>query len=927
MPETLPNEGTANKPVNFSLNSKPQVGFRPRVIQNRRLGLGSGKGGTGGASSFKPPARAGAPAKSPQASSAAPGKWSAVATAGQKPPAADDAPVRIKPWDKPGSSKRKEPLEPRGEPRGAKAKKLYPTGTVAGCDRKDPIAHLLGTRKQLGAPPGKLKSRGQRQLEASIAKTALSAAGGRFRSTPPSGFKPSLQSANSYTPAANKTSAAGYTLQDKFARGSDVPAPHAGVDRGALPFRSQGSFTPKAHPQPSPGPQRGAYGGFAWEHSAGAGDSARAAARAASIFQAPESTSPLFAALSANTSSAKSTANSSSAMASNAKRTALSKVLDTDEHASDEAIAALDIQESEHVVIDSLTADAEAGAARVDGACVECEERAATATCRECDDLYCDMCFALMHRKGKRALHTKAPRLQADVAAAASRLHELRPGGPAVTPGAGAGAGAATAGTALGVGSEYARYSPEWFVERAKYVPVRITLKERKNMRLIAAALSVSDYTGVVDSAKLQKGAKRTHRQVKEICSLFTGLILGTNYGEGQKVIGARNFDEDPYNTFLRTILEFIRRHKIINPERLRTNYAKLVYQLQDSVSPEVKRLLDFSCVAPIDSVFNRLKGSNAHAALCDPAMKFATMEILPESKPRHQIQQEIKQKERAQEQIARKYANPKISRDDIKWCLYSIGDNSSFLTSNRLPIDVMIGYLKEEFSPDRYEEGYSLAIIGGEDGARLTHSHGRQYHYVLQSLTLWREIADDMFRLTALAEDDLLDEANRYVLKDTGQGLQRVQAAPRILSAMRTILHRCQVGLGDWIGSSVIHLGDTNVPNALLFLDKYTQVARILSPITQAIREIGKLEKKEPTKRWMHKTYGGAKRLKKMILYDFFKNAFDGSGADNFFDAGSCIDGRLTSAWHWCTSLPEKPFFPVFRLAGFTGFDGDFQE
>ncbi len=36
-------------------------------------------------------------------------------------------------------------------------------------------------------------------------------------------------------------------------------------------------------------------------------------------------------------------------------------------------------------------------------------------------------------------------------------------------------------------------------------------------------------------------------------------------------------------------------------------------------------------------------------------------------------------------------------------------------------------------------------------------------------------------------------------------------------------------------------------------------------------------------------------------MLADFFRHAFDGSGADNFFDAGSCIDGRLTSAWNWC--------------------------
>lgn len=31
----------------------------------------------------------------------------------------------------------------------------------------------------------------------------------------------------------------------------------------------------------------------------------------------------------------------------------------------------------------------------------------------------------------------------------------------------------------------------------------------------------------------------------------------------------------------------------------------------------------------------------------------------------------------------------------------------------------------------------------------------------------------------------------------------------------------------------------------------------------------------------------------------DFFRFGFDGSGADNYFDAGSCIDGRLTSAWN----------------------------
>ena len=42
---------------------------------------------------------------------------------------------------------------------------------------------------------------------------------------------------------------------------------------------------------------------------------------------------------------------------------------------------------------------------------------------------------------------------------------------------------------------------------------------------------------------------------------------------------------------------------------------------------------------------------------------------------------------------------------------------------------------------------------------------------------------------------------------------------------AMHSVLHRCQQRLGSWVGSSVVHLGDHNVPNALMFIDKYTQV------------------------------------------------------------------------------------------------------
>ena len=150
--------------------------------------------------------------------------------------------------------------------------------------------------------------------------------------------------------------------------------------------------------------------------------------------------------------------------------------------------------------------------------------------------------------------------------------------------------------------------------------------------------------------------------------------------------------------------------------------------------------------------------------------------------------------------------------------------DNNSFLNSNRVPIDKIIAYLQDFFEPSKIEKDYSLSIVSGQDGARLSHSHERQFYFALQSLTLWRDIIDDMFRLWAMAEEDLLSESVTYSLQDTGQGMQRVQQSPRTYKSMQKILSRVQGKVNQWVGSSVIHLGDHNVPNALSFIDKYTQ-------------------------------------------------------------------------------------------------------
>ena len=65
------------------------------------------------------------------------------------------------------------------------------------------------------------------------------------------------------------------------------------------------------------------------------------------------------------------------------------------------------------------------------------------------------------------------------------------------------------------------------------------------------------------------------------------------------------------------------------------------------------------------------------------------------------------------------------------------------------------------------------------------------------------------MFQLWSLAEQDLLAESMPYRLRDTGQGLNRVQPAPKTSRMMHAILNRAQKSVGTWVGSSVIHMGE----------------------------------------------------------------------------------------------------------------------
>lgn len=99
---------------------------------------------------------------------------------------------------------------------------------------------------------------------------------------------------------------------------------------------------------------------------------------------------------------------------------------------------------------------------------------------------------------------------------------------------------------------------------------------------------------------------------------------------------------------------------------------------------PNVQEMLGFSCVAPIKTVYSFLKERGGLGVLHEDIVLLATQEIIPQGKTRLQIQSSIRRKEKAIEQLSRKYRSKFLSSDEIRHCLYSIGDNNAYLRENR---------------------------------------------------------------------------------------------------------------------------------------------------------------------------------------------------------------------------------------------------
>jgi Protein of unknown function (DUF2009) len=521
--------------------------------------------------------------------------------------------------------------------------------------------------------------------------------------------------------------------------------------------------------------------------------------------------------------------------------------------------------------------------------------------------------------------------------------------------------------------------------EFCQYIPLRLSLEERALLTVLERALNVSEYTDHVDVASNRRGTKATRilDGILELCHISTGLAISS--GQEQSMLSslkdvpvvkrkkkkkgnilkrksklpiapalsttASLATNDPKDNaaFFQTLFEIGRRNKVLNPTSMRTTYGKLLYLCQDAQNPTVAKSLQMSVHKDLVLVGPYLKEFDCEDLLHDPRLPGATRYVADKTKSgkkiaREVIQAAVAEKSNLMEQLVAEYSNKsKLSDENVRRALESISDAIAYVQANLEPVQAMLSYLEDNFDPNKPQEGFSLELSGNaryssssysrygfsafssgsSGGPTLSHSHPTQYTFVWQSLQLWCKVQRNMHKLWVCADEDLLSTSTSYHLYNTGQGLNRVQSCPKVGKVMRSLLSQTQQEAGaPWVGLSVVHLGDRDVPNALVFIDKYTQIPRFLHPLVDFLRSLSALATDPILGEYIDKAFGSTDELKMTVLCDYFKHGFDGSGDDG----GSCIDGRLTSSWNWTSRIAKKPYYHAFMLSGFQGFDGDFK-
>ena len=160
----------------------------------------------------------------------------------------------------------------------------------------------------------------------------------------------------------------------------------------------------------------------------------------------------------------------------------------------------------------------------------------------------------------------------------------------------------------------------------AMYYPLRLSAEERTMLTLCEGALSTSEYTDNVDVLSYGYKSSKILQEFTDLFQIMAGLAVASDYRAGEKMCADREIAENA--EFFASAFEIVRRYKIMNPGKLRTDYGKLVHVLQDAADPSVQRDLQMECIRDIRTVHSLLEARGALSLLADPRVCVASMSI-----------------------------------------------------------------------------------------------------------------------------------------------------------------------------------------------------------------------------------------------------------------------------------------------------------
>ena len=134
-------------------------------------------------------------------------------------------------------------------------------------------------------------------------------------------------------------------------------------------------------------------------------------------------------------------------------------------------------------------------------------------------------------------------------------------------------------------------------------------------LRVLEGALTVSEYTDKVDIFSY-RGSKvaRIQQELANVFAVLSGMLVAAKGKRGQDLIQDRAVSDN--EQLFASIFEVGRRHKVMNPDKMRSTYGKLMFMLQDTQAYEIQSSIGFQCVRTIVTVHTELEQLGAEALL-----------------------------------------------------------------------------------------------------------------------------------------------------------------------------------------------------------------------------------------------------------------------------------------------------------------------